>query len=69
MQTSRCMFALGEKTPSAALGRWLQKEQEYQARRKEELDHSEAASRIQNEAVLLTIQDIGQRITDFLNKD
>lgn len=36
---------------------------------KEELDHSEAASRIQNEAVLLTIQDIGQRITDFLNKD
>lgn len=36
---------------------------------KEEVDHSEAASRIQNEAVLLTIQDIGQRITDFLNKD
>ena len=36
---------------------------------KEEVDHSEAARRIQNEAVLLTIQDIGQRITDFLNKD
>jgi len=37
-------------------------------KKKEELDNSEAASRIQNEAVLLTINDIGQRITEFLNK-
>ena len=36
-------------------------------KKKEELDHSEAASRIQNEAVLLTISDIGQKISDFLN--
>ena len=35
-------------------------------KKKEELDHSEAASRIQNEAVLMTINDIGQQITDFL---
>lgn len=35
---------------------------------KEELDNAEAASRVQNEAVLLTINDIGQRITAFLNK-
>jgi hypothetical protein len=33
---------------------------------KEELDNAEAASRIQNEAVLLTINDIGQKITEFL---
>jgi hypothetical protein len=36
-------------------------------KKKEELDNTEAASRIQNEAVLLTISDIGQKITDFLN--
>src|SRR5688572_23330072 len=36
-------------------------------KKKEELDHSEAASRIQSEAVLLTISDIGQKITEFLN--
>ena len=36
-------------------------------KKKEELDHSEAASRIQNEAVLLTINDIGQKLTEFLN--
>jgi hypothetical protein len=36
-------------------------------KKKEELDNSEAASRIQNEAVLLTINDIGQKITEFLN--
>ncbi|MGB8192786.1 MAG: hypothetical protein WCF67_12740 [Chitinophagaceae bacterium] len=35
-------------------------------KKKEELDYSEAVSRIQNEAVLLTINDIGQKITDFL---
>jgi hypothetical protein len=36
-------------------------------RKKEELDNAEAASRVQNEAVLLTITDIGQRVTEFLN--
>jgi hypothetical protein len=36
-------------------------------KKKEELGNAEAASRIQNEAVLLTINDIGQKITDFLN--
>jgi hypothetical protein len=36
-------------------------------KKKEELDSAEAASRIQNEAVLLTITDIGQKITAFLN--
>lgn len=36
-------------------------------KKKEELDNAEAASRIQNEAVLLTINDIGQKITEFLN--
>lgn len=35
---------------------------------KEELDNTEASNRIQNEAVLLTINDIGQKITAFLNK-
>lgn len=35
---------------------------------KEELDNTEASNRIQNEAVLLTINDIGQKITDFLDK-
>jgi hypothetical protein len=33
---------------------------------KEELDNSEAASRVQNEAVLLTINEIGQQLTVFL---
>jgi hypothetical protein len=37
-------------------------------KKKEELDHSEAVSRIQNEAVLMTINDIGQKIIDFLNE-
>lgn len=36
-------------------------------KKKEELENSEAASRIQNEAILLTINDIGQKITVFLN--
>jgi hypothetical protein len=36
-------------------------------KKKEELDHPEAASRIQNEAVLLTINDIGEKLTEFLN--
>lgn len=36
-------------------------------KKKEELDNSEATNRIQNEAVLLTINDIGQKITEFLN--
>lgn len=36
-------------------------------KKKEELDNAEAASRIQNEAVLLTINEIGQKITEFLN--
>lgn len=36
-------------------------------KKKEELDNSEASGRIQNEAVLLTINDIGQKITGFLN--
>ncbi|HRO71265.1 MAG TPA: hypothetical protein PK951_12825 [Chitinophagaceae bacterium] len=35
-------------------------------KKKEELDHAEAASRVQNEAVLLTIDEIGNRITSFL---
>jgi hypothetical protein len=33
---------------------------------KEELDHAEAAARVQNEAALLTIQEIGRQITEFL---
>ncbi len=37
-------------------------------KKKEELDNSEASSRIQTEAVLLTINEVGQKITDFLNK-
>ena len=37
-------------------------------KKKDELDNSEASGRIQNEAVLLTINDIGERITDFLNQ-
>ena len=37
-------------------------------KKKEELDHAEAANRIQNEAVLLTIHDIGQQIAAFLDK-
>jgi hypothetical protein len=40
----------------------------FSQKRKDELDYGEAASRIQNEAVLLTIDDIGKRITEFLNK-
>lgn len=37
-------------------------------KKKEELDNSEAANRIQNEAVLLTINEIGQKITEFLSR-
>lgn len=37
-------------------------------KKKEELDETEARNRIQKEAVLLTINEIGQKITDFLNK-
>lgn len=37
-------------------------------KKKEELDNSEARNRIQNEAVLLTINEIATKITDFLNK-
>jgi hypothetical protein len=40
----------------------------FSQKRKDELDYGEAAARIQNEAVLLTIDDIGKRITEFLNK-
>jgi len=40
----------------------------FSQKRKEELDYGEAASRIQNEAVLLTIEDVGKQITEFLNK-
>jgi hypothetical protein len=36
-------------------------------RKKEELDNAEAATRVQNEAVLSTITDIGERISAFLN--
>jgi hypothetical protein len=38
-------------------------------KQKEELSHAEAANRIQREAVLLTINEIGQKITAFLNTD
>jgi hypothetical protein len=38
-------------------------------KRKEELDNSEAASRIQHEAALLTINEIGQQIAEFLKKE
>lgn len=37
-------------------------------KKKEELDNAEAASRIQNEAVLLTVTEIGQQITAFLSE-
>jgi hypothetical protein len=33
-----------------------------------ELDNSEATNRIQKEAVLMTIEEIGKKLTDFLNK-
>jgi len=36
-------------------------------KKKEELENAEAASRVQNEAVLATITDIGEKITGFLN--
>jgi len=36
-------------------------------KKKEELENSEAASRVQNEAVLATLTEIGGKITDFLN--
>jgi hypothetical protein len=35
--------------------------------KKDELDQAEASGRIQNEAVLLTIDEIGKNITEFLN--
>lgn len=37
-------------------------------KKKEELNNSEALSRIQNQAALLTIDNIGQKITAFLNE-
>lgn len=37
-------------------------------KKKEELDYAEASSRIQNEAVLLTITEISQQITAFLTQ-
>ncbi|MEM0994812.1 MAG: hypothetical protein AAF806_31830 [Bacteroidota bacterium] len=40
---------------------------EYQSKRKEsELSNEEAANRIKKEAILLTIQEIGKRVNDFL---
>jgi hypothetical protein len=36
--------------------------------KKDELDQAEASGRVQNEAVLLTIDEIGKNITEFLNK-
>ena len=36
-------------------------------KKKEELENAEAASRVQNEAVLATITEIGGKLTDFLN--
>ncbi len=42
---------------------------EYQSKRQEnELNDNEAANRIKNQAVLLTIQEIGERINNFLKK-
>ena len=38
-------------------------------KKKEELENSEAASRVQNEAVLATITEISGKITDFLNAE
>jgi hypothetical protein len=35
--------------------------------KKEELENAEAASRVQNDAGLATITEIGGKITDFLN--
>jgi len=37
-------------------------------RKKEELNDSEASTRIQNEAVLLTIEEIGEKVSGFLTK-
>lgn len=43
---------------------------EYQSKRQEnELNDNEAANRIKNEAVLLTIREIGKRINSFLKKE
>jgi hypothetical protein len=36
-------------------------------KKKEELENAEAAGRVQNEAVLATIKDVGEEITGFLN--
>jgi hypothetical protein len=38
-------------------------------KKKEELDYAEASNRIKNEAVLATINDIGQKITEFLDSE
>ncbi|WP_336516560.1 hypothetical protein [Pollutibacter soli] len=40
----------------------------FSQRKKEELDITEAAGRVQHEAVLLTINDIGSKITSFLGQ-
>jgi hypothetical protein len=37
-------------------------------KKKEEMDNAEAKNRIQNEAVLLTINEMGQKLTSFLRK-
>jgi hypothetical protein len=43
---------------------------EHQSKRQEnELNDNEAANRIKNEAVLLTIQEIGERINNFLKNE
>ena len=43
---------------------------DYQSRRNEtELDDSEARNRIKNEAVLLTLNEIGMQLIDFLDKE
>jgi hypothetical protein len=38
-------------------------------RKKEEMDNAEAARNIQNQAILLTITEVGQRISNFLNSN
>ena len=44
--------------------------EEYQSKRQEnELNDNEAENRIKHEAVLLTIQEIGERINSFLKNE
>jgi hypothetical protein len=43
---------------------------DYQSKKqKEDFDNAEAINRVKNEAVLLTINEIGQQLTEFLNSD